>query len=277
MVNEHGYKQMSLADRAEYEAAIKEYFAMGRRTDPQWYVFASSRDDPSGERDLRGPNGVSGLLPRAYEWLESPMSLAGHLPESRATGVAKTTRGFSIHAFVAYRTTPRESWRTAALLASLKSLQQPRRGASDEKGDPFLRRYNHRRPCLTLGTLAARSTSRPIWTQWERRAGNEAQALRTLAARSTLAIPTCPRAEGGRECYACASGVAGNIDQAKVEHGHSVGKRNSPCSAGWSRHIEDDTDCTCPVSTTAIRRTATGKPVYRQTDGPMHTGWWRGH
>ena len=76
MANEHGYKQMSLADRAEYEAAIKEYFAMERRTDPQWYAFASSRDDPSGERDLRGPNGVSGLLPRAYEWL----TMAARLP-----------------------------------------------------------------------------------------------------------------------------------------------------------------------------------------------------
>jgi hypothetical protein len=53
MVNEQGYKQMSPADRAEYDAAIKEYFAMERRTDPQWYAFASSRDDPSGERDLR--------------------------------------------------------------------------------------------------------------------------------------------------------------------------------------------------------------------------------
>jgi hypothetical protein len=26
---------------------------MERRTDPQWYAFASSRDDPSSERDLR--------------------------------------------------------------------------------------------------------------------------------------------------------------------------------------------------------------------------------
>jgi hypothetical protein len=42
----------------------------------------------------------------------------------------------------------------AALLASLKSLQQPRRGASSEKGDP-LRGHNDRRPYLTLGTLAA--------------------------------------------------------------------------------------------------------------------------
>jgi hypothetical protein len=57
VVNEQGYKQMSPAARAQYIAAIKEYFAIEesqkRKTDPQWYAFASSRDDPSGERDLR--------------------------------------------------------------------------------------------------------------------------------------------------------------------------------------------------------------------------------
>jgi hypothetical protein len=57
VVNEQRYQQMSPAARAQYIAAIKEYFAMEEsnkhRTDPQWYAFASSRDDPSGERDLR--------------------------------------------------------------------------------------------------------------------------------------------------------------------------------------------------------------------------------
>jgi hypothetical protein len=42
----------------------------------------------------------------------------------------------------------------AGLVASLKSFQQPRRGWSGEKGDPFPR-YIDRRPYLTLGTLAA--------------------------------------------------------------------------------------------------------------------------
>jgi hypothetical protein len=41
MVNEQRYKQF----------AIEE--AQKRKTDPQWYAFASSRDGQSGERDLR--------------------------------------------------------------------------------------------------------------------------------------------------------------------------------------------------------------------------------
>jgi hypothetical protein len=42
----------------------------------------------------------------------------------------------------------------AALLASLKSLQQPGQGASGEKGDPFAFPPSPLAP-LTLGTLAA--------------------------------------------------------------------------------------------------------------------------
>ena len=41
--------------------------------------------------------------------------------------------------------------------------------------------------------------------------------LATLAARSTLAIPTCPKGQG---TLRCASRVAGDTKQAKAEHGH---------------------------------------------------------
>jgi hypothetical protein len=45
--------------------------------------------------------------------------------------------------------------------------------------------------------------------------------LATLAARSTLAVPTCPRAEADRERNDAPSRVASNIEQAKAEqHGH---------------------------------------------------------
>jgi len=58
-----------------------------------------------------------------------------------------------------------------ALVASLKSLQRTRRGVSAEKGDPPARRT---------------STTAPRWPSG------------TLAAPSTLAIPTCPRERRGR-------------------------------------------------------------------------------
>ena len=41
MVNKQGYKQFAIEESQE------------RKTDPQWYALASSRDGQSGERDLR--------------------------------------------------------------------------------------------------------------------------------------------------------------------------------------------------------------------------------
>jgi hypothetical protein len=71
-------------------------------------------------------------------------------PNQCVPRVAKGRKGIrnSLSEF-ALRTLVRFAEGAAALLASLKSFQQPRQGGSGEKGDPFCGPY------LTLGTLAA--------------------------------------------------------------------------------------------------------------------------
>jgi hypothetical protein len=70
----------------------------------------------------------------------------------------------------------------AALLASLKSLQQPGQGASGEKGDPFAVPTSPLAP-LTLGTLAA-----PISLATPAGQGRERARERWSTTRSSLAI-----------------------------------------------------------------------------------------
>jgi hypothetical protein len=60
LCNEQGYKQFAIEESQK------------RKTDPQWYAFASSRDGQSGERDLRFGFGNEG---EATEYLRLLNSL----------------------------------------------------------------------------------------------------------------------------------------------------------------------------------------------------------